>query len=132
MTIIIKYSLFAVIATLANIGSQDIAIRLYFGTYSVSLSILVGTAVGLVVKYILDKKYIFRAQIENISHDVRIFFLYTIMGVLTTIVFWGFEFAFDFIFQVKEMRYFGGIIGLSIGYVIKYFLDKNFVFKKIS
>ena len=94
MTIIIKYSLFAVIATLANIGSQDIAIRLYFGTYSVSLSILVGTAVGLVVKYILDKKYIFRAQIENISHDVRIFFLYTIMGVLTTIVFWGFEFDF--------------------------------------
>ncbi len=48
------YTLFAIVATLANIGSQDITIRLYQGHFDITLSILVGTAVGLLVKYVLD------------------------------------------------------------------------------
>jgi hypothetical protein len=50
------------------------------------------------------------------------------MGVVTTAVFWGFEFGFHHIFQTKEMRYLGGIIGLVGGYLIKYHLDKRYVF----
>jgi hypothetical protein len=48
------------------------------------------------------------------------------MGLATTAVFWGFEFCFHFFFASKEMRYLGGVIGLTIGYVIKYHLDKRF------
>jgi putative flippase GtrA len=54
------------------------------------------------------------------------------MGVLTTIIFWAIELAFEHIYQTKEMRYLGGIIGLAIGYIIKYQLDKRFVFVKDS
>ena len=123
-----NYTIFALLATIANIGSQDISLRLYDGLYSVAASVLVGTAVGLIVKYVLDKKYIFQFRVKNAAHDTQTFILYTIMGIVTTAVFWGFEFGFDYLFQSKEMRYTGGIIGLAIGYYIKYQLDKRFVF----
>ncbi|HMU91334.1 MAG TPA: GtrA family protein, partial [Pseudomonadales bacterium] len=32
-------------------------------------------------------------------------------------------------FATKEMRYLGGIIGLAIGYLAKYHLDKRYVFR---
>ena len=128
MRLHINYTIFAVVATIVNIASQDISIRLYDGVYSVVISVLVGTVVGLIVKYILDKKYIFQFQIKNAAHDTHTFALYTVMGIITTAVFWGFEFGFDYLFQSKEMRYTGGIIGLAIGYYIKYQLDKRFVF----
>lgn len=128
MRVAINYTIFAFLATIANIGSQDISLRLYDGFYSVVTSVFVGTAIGLVVKYVLDKKYIFQFQIRNAVHDTQTFTIYTIMGIVTTAVFWGFEFSFDYLFQSKEMRYTGGILGLAIGYYVKYQLDKRFVF----
>jgi putative flippase GtrA len=129
MKLATTYTIFALLSTIANIGSQDLALRLYSGLYAVTLSVMIGTGVGLVVKYVLDKKYIFNYQTRDLSHDTKTFTLYTIMGVITTIIFWGFEFGFEFTFHTKEMRYLGGVIGLAIGYYIKYQLDKRFVFK---
>jgi len=51
-----------------------------------------------------------------------------VMGVVTTTIFFGFEFGFNYLFQTKELRYLGGIIGLAVGYLLKYNLDKKFVF----
>ena len=48
--------------------------------------------------------------------------------MVTTLVFWGTEFAFHLAFQTDAMRYLGGVIGLVIGYAIKYQLDKRYVF----
>jgi putative flippase GtrA len=84
------------------------------------------------VKYVLDKCYIFHFRARNAVHDTQTFALYTIMGLATTVVFWGFEWVFHHLFQTKEMRYLGGVIGLVIGYLTKYHLDKRFVFKNIS
>jgi putative flippase GtrA len=130
MKLALWYSFFALIATAANIGSQDIAIRLYDGVYAVTLSVLGGTAVGLLVKYLLDKKYIFRFRVKGLAHDTRTFLLYTLMGVVTTGVFWGFEFGFHYVFQTKMLRYAGGVLGLALGYWMKYHLDKRFVFRQ--
>ena len=52
------------------------------------------------------------------------------MGVVTTLIFWGFEFTFEYLFRTKFMRYLGAVIGLSIGYFIKYNLDRRFVFNQ--
>jgi len=128
MKLTISYTIFALFATIANIGSQDISIRIYDGIYAVIVSVLIGTAVGLVVKYILDKKYIFQFQAIDAAHDTKTFMLYSVMGLVTTAIFWGFEFGFDYLFESREMRYSGGAIGLMIGYYIKYRLDKRFVF----
>ena len=50
------------------------------------------------------------------------------MGVATTAIFWGMEYTFWTIWQTDLMRETGAIIGLAIGYVTKYQLDKRFVF----
>ena len=125
----INYAIFALIATAANIGAQDLVIRTYSGAFDILASVVVGTGVGLVVKYILDKRYIFRFRARNVAHDTQTFALYTVMGLATTVIFWGFEFGFHHIFETKEMRYLGGVIGLAIGYLTKYHLDKRYVFR---
>jgi putative flippase GtrA len=124
----VLYALFAVFATAANIGCQAAVIWLYSGPYAVPLSILVGTAAGLPVKYVLEKRHIFEFETNDLAHDGRLFILYSAMGVFTTALFWGVEFAFHFIFGTDGMRYLGGVVGLTVGYVIKYHLDKRFVF----
>ncbi|VAW44725.1 FIG00808610: hypothetical protein [hydrothermal vent metagenome] len=129
VNIALMYTIFALFATVANIGSQEISIQIYQGSFAIMLSIFVGTGVGLVLKYWLDKRYIFQYQTQSIQHGSKTFTLYTIMGIITTFIFWGFELAFNAIYGTKEMRYLGGVIGLAIGYYVKYQLDKRYVFK---
>ncbi|MFZ6722873.1 GtrA family protein [Undibacterium sp. Ji49W] len=129
MNLTIKYAIFALIATAVNIGAQDIVIHNFNGPFALIISVIAGTGTGLVVKYILDKRYIFRFRAKDATHDGKTFALYTLMGLLTTVIFWGFEFGFNFLFETKEMRYLGGIIGLAIGYLCKYTLDKRYVFR---
>jgi putative flippase GtrA len=126
--IALKYTLFAVVATVVNILGQETFLNLYHAAYSIPLSVLAGTFVGLFTKYVLDKKYIFRFRASSAKHDTATFMLYTVMGLATTAIFWSFEFAFDYLFATKQMRYLGGVLGLAIGYYVKYQLDKRFVF----
>lgn len=122
------YALFAALATAVNLACQALVIWLYAGRHAVELSILAGTASGLPVKYVLEKRHIFAFQSENLAHDGRLFVLYSGMGVFTTALFWGIEYTFHIAFGSDAMRYLGGAIGLTLGYVIKYRLDKRYVF----
>ena len=127
--LIIRYTIFSIIATAANISTQDLVIRAHNGTFVILTSVIIGTGVGLVAKYILDKRYIFCFRAHSVTHDTQTFALYTVMGLATTLIFWGFEFSFHYLFKTKEMRYLGGVIGLAIGYLTKYHLDKRYVFR---
>lgn len=126
--IVVLYAVFAVIATAANIGCQALVIWLYTGSFAVPLSILVGTAVGLPINYVLEKRHIFGFESDNLVHDGRVFVFYSFMGVFTTALFWSIEYTFHSVFGTDAMRYLGGTIGLTLGYIIKYHLDKHFVF----
>jgi putative flippase GtrA len=123
------YAILALIATATNIGAQDLVVRGYNGAFHLLLSIAVGTGVGLVVKYMLDKRYIFRFRARDVAHDGKTFAMYALMGVATTAIFWGVEYGFQHLFETREMRYLGAVIGLAIGYLAKYHLDKRYVFK---
>jgi putative flippase GtrA len=103
--------------------------RVYTGKFDIAIAMAFGTMIGLVVKYVLDKRYIFRFRARNAVHDGQTFFLYTAMGLATTVIFWGFELGFHYLFETKQMRYLGGIMGLAIGYLTKYYLDKRYVFR---
>ena len=129
MKLAIIYAILAIIATAANFGAQDLVIRGDTGAFNVLISVAVGTGLGLIVKYVLDKRYIFRFRARNAVHDGQTFALYTLMGLATTVIFWGFEFGFHHLFKIKEMRYLGGVIGLAIGYLAKYQLDECCVFR---
>ena len=122
------YSLFASLSTVVNIGSQMLSMLIYSGVYTVEISIFIGTVAALPLRYFLEKRYIFSFQSKNIKHDGQLFVLYSFMGVFTTAIFWGTEYAFHLIFADDFMRYAGGVLGLTIGYYVKYQLDKRFVF----
>ena len=124
----LKYSLFAVLSTLVNLLFQYFSFTLYAGWGSLYMAMFVGTLAGLVAKYILDKKWIFYHTPKDKKDDARKFALYALMGVFTTVIFWGTEMAFYYLVPNPNAKYIGAVIGLSIGYIIKYFLDKKFVF----
>jgi putative flippase GtrA len=130
--IAVLYTLFAVLSIAINIGSQMLSIWIYKGQLSVEISILVGTAMGLPLRYFLEKRYIFNFTSKNLVHDGTLFVFYSAMGAITTLIFWGTEFAFHLIYDTDFMRYIGGIIGLSIGFYVKYQLDKKYVFVNSS
>jgi putative flippase GtrA len=120
--------LFALIAIIVNIATQELSLYLYAGAHAVVASILAGTATGLVTKYVLDRNFIFRYRAKTLDDDLRKFVAYTATGVATTLVFWGFEMGFEWAFASKLARYVGAVIGLTIGYLVKYQLDKRWVF----
>jgi len=122
------YAFFAVLSIAVNIGTQMLSVALYHGRWAIPLSIAAGTATGLVSKYVLDKRWIFRHVSRDRSHEARTFVLYTAMGAVTTVVFWGTELAFHLVFHSDALRYLGGVIGLVVGYVLKYWLDRRYVF----
>lgn len=128
--IAIKYTLFAIISTILNLLFQYLSFFAYAGLGSLYIAMLVGTIAGLVSKYLLDKKYIFYHTPKNKTDDAKKFMLYTLLGGFTTAIFWGTEIAFDAIFKNESAKYIGAVIGLGIGYFIKYFLDKKYVFKE--
>jgi putative flippase GtrA len=133
LTLAAKYALFALIATAINMGSQKL-IYIFFDAVSYGgffyriTGIVAGTGTGLIAKYILDKRYIFYYEVESAKQNMKTFMLYTVMGIVTTVIFWGFELAFDRYLDFDGAWSVGGIIGLSIGYTTKYFLDRRFVF----
>jgi putative flippase GtrA len=122
------YAVFALLSMVANLGSQKIAWWLYQGPFGVTLSICVGTGVGLVVKYLLDKTWIFHYAHQGITHGIQTFSRYVAMGLATTAIFWAMEFGADLLFHTEAARLTGGAAGLVLGYFVKYQLDKRFVF----
>lgn len=128
MSVTIKYSAFALVATAVNLIGQYISLLVYAGYYDLYLAMGVGTLVGLVTKYILDRKYIFYYRIKNKIEETQKFILYSATGVFTTLVFWSFEIFFDTFFHYDSSKFIGAVLGLSIGYTLKYYLDKRWVF----
>ena len=124
------YVLFALIATVVNLLVQYICTTVYVGIYNLYVSMFFGTLAGLISKYLMDKKYIFNFKPKDKKKDFKTFILYAITGVITTLIWWGTEISFDVFWGSKVAKYIGAILGLSIGYVMKYYLDKKYVFKQ--
>jgi putative flippase GtrA len=130
MSTAIRYIFFAIVSTFVNLAFQYLSFYIYIGAYDIYIAMAIGTFSGLVVKYILDKKFIFYYEPQSKKDDSEKFIVYALMGLFTTFIFWGFELGFDYLFEFDNAKYIGAIIGLSVGYIVKYFLDKNFVFKE--
>ena len=126
----VKYALFAVAATTINIAFQYLFIQAYQGPAQLYGAMAAGTIAGLVTKYVLDKRYIFNYVPARRSQEATSFLLYSFTGVFTTGIFWATELTFDALFTDESAKYVGAVIGLSIGYVLKYFLDKTYVFQR--
>lgn len=122
------YVAFAAIATSANVTTQFITFRMITGDFALPLAMLSGTAVGLILKYALDKIWIFEDNETGLQQHAKKFSRYSLIGIGTTAIFWCTELVFSTISSWEGWRYIGAAIGLSIGYSLKYFVDRKFVF----
>lgn len=136
-SLLLRYVIFALIATLANLAVQRLILAaaargalpgLENGAEGYVPALLGGTGAGLVLKYVLDKRWIFFDRRTGFLGHGRTFTLYTLMGAATTLIFWGTETAFWLAWRSDPMREVGAVLGLTIGYILKYQLDRRFVF----
>ena len=131
-TLILRYSLFAVLATIANLGTQRLILSEPETVSNFALAVFFGTGVGLVVKYLLDKRWIFQDRSEGLRDHSKKFTLYTATGVFTTLIFWGTEYTFWALWSTTFARELGALLGLSAGYILKYQMDRRFVFADLQ
>lgn len=127
---ILKFTFIAIIAILFNIGFQYLFLTI-FNKDSIEIlyiAMILATGFTLLLKFWLDKKYLFEFKFNKLSNLSKKFSLYSINGIFTTILFWIIETIFYLIFENKIMVLFGAFLGLSIAYVVKYYLDKKIVF----
>lgn len=127
MTLALRYVGFAVLSIIVNFGTQEAVITL--APHALALSILTGTAAGFAVKYVLDKVWIFNDRYTSGTAEFRKITLYSLFSVFTTLIFWSMEIAFWTVWQTDLAKYGGGLLGLTIGYLAKYALDRRFVFR---
>lgn len=127
-TLIMRYSFFAILATLVNLIVQRGIFWFNDSSVIFAFAVFSGTMAGLVVKYALDKHWIFNDVSTGIAGHSKKFSLYAAMGIITTAIFWITESTFWFIWKTDMMRELGAIIGLGVGYLIKYHLDRRYVF----
>jgi len=60
MFVAVNCAIFALIATVASIDAQNLVIGVCSGVLAVLAAVMVGSGVGFVGKYILDRRYVFR------------------------------------------------------------------------
>lgn len=128
--LVLRYGAFAILAALANLMTQRLVLAVAGAESQLGygLALLSGTGVGLLLKFVLDKRWIFHDAVQSARAETGKFWRYTMTGIATTLLFWGTETWFWLVWQTDLMREAGAILGLSVGYVIKYNLDKRFVF----
>jgi putative flippase GtrA len=126
--LILRYVCFAVLATVANLATQRLVLLSGNTAGHFAIAIGAGTIVGLSIKYLFDKRWIFYDTATSLKAHGQQFTLYAGAGLVTTAIFWGTETAFWLIWQTDEMRELGAVLGLSVGYLVKYNLDRRFVF----
>ncbi len=129
LAIMVRYVLFALVAGAMNLLTQAFVFQIS-PVQPLAVSILAGTAIGFIVKYGLDKHWIFFDDYRGMRHEAGKVVLYGVFSVAMTVVFWGFEIAFLMIGGTDTAKYSGGAIGLAIGYYLKYRLDRRFTFKQ--
>ena len=141
------YMVFAAISIILNLVSQYIAKVIIvflvpnFANQKIShfeywflIALGFGTVIGFLFKFVVDKFVVFeeklsedtRAELQKTTKQISMYFGF---AIFTTIIFWGFEFSFKF-FLPGNWYLFGGLIGLIVGYTVKFLLDSRFVFNK--
>ncbi len=127
LALVVRYVLFAAIATLVNLATQALVSSLTAG--GLVWSIGAGTVTGFAAKYVLDKHWIFFDGFEGRVSELRKMILYGLFSVFTTLLFWAVEIGFWFLWHTDFAKYCGAVVGLSTGYWLKYRLDRAYTFR---
>ncbi|HOV13454.1 MAG TPA: GtrA family protein [Spirochaetota bacterium] len=137
------YLIFAIFSTLINLLTQIGVERVLFSlnidffsmvvvdkiTLNIIIKMFIATVISFIFKFIVDKIVIFQDKTTNLVSNLKKIVIYGSFAVFTTLIFWGFELGFKFVFHFQYSEYIGGTLGLIIGYTLKFLLDSRYVFK---
>ncbi|SLN65184.1 GtrA-like protein [Roseivivax jejudonensis] len=127
----VRYAAAAAICVATNLAAQEAVVQAAPGA-PLMVSIVIGTGVGFLVKHVIDKTWTFREPYITPAAEARRITLSGLFSVLTTVIFWGFELGFYVIWGTDAAKYTGAVLGLGIGYVVKYMLDRRMVFREAT
>ncbi|MFX1533327.1 MAG: GtrA family protein [Promethearchaeota archaeon] len=136
------YMIFAIVAIILNVTVQtltEVFLKTFFSDFAmIIIEILtqpfelwfficlgLGTLVGFVFKFIVDKFIVFEEKKLELEETTRQVVKYFFFAIFTTMIFWGTETLFHILWNAYAL---GAVIGLAIGYTIKFVLDSKFVF----
>ena len=141
------YMVFAALSIILNLASQYIVREiiliivpnfanqeiLHF-EYWFLIALGFGTVIGFLFKFIVDKFVVFEEKLskntkKELQKTTKQISMYFGFAIFTTMIFWGFEFSFKF-FLPGNWYLFGGLLGLIVGYTVKFLLDSRFVFNR--
>ena len=114
--------MFALFAAPVNLIGQHISLNYHENLF---LAVIVGSALALVFKYILDSSIVFDGKTRISLNN---FFIYAFIGACITPIVWIVEVSFLNIFGTVFMRDIGALLGISLAYLIKYEMVKRYVF----
>lgn len=124
----LRYVAFALLAMVANLAVQELVVR-GWPAAPLLAAIAAGTGAGFAIKYLLDKLWVFDDAFTGYRQEASKIALYGLFSIATTLIFWATELAFWMIWQTAPAKYAGAVLGLALGYVIKFCLDRRFVFR---
>ena len=130
-TLIFRYVAFAILATACNLFVQRIVFTVLhelIAPVALVTALIAGTVVGLLIKYWLDSRWIFPLDHRLGKSDRVQFVRYSLTGLFTTGLFWISESVFWILTNDHFWREVGAIIGLAVGYAVKFQLDRKYVF----
>ena len=89
-----------------------------------------GTLIGFVFKFLIDKLLIFKTK-TKMAETTQELVKYLGFAIITTVIFCGTEITFLKVFGANYYLL-GGLLGLIIGYTLKFILDRQYVLTTIS
>jgi putative flippase GtrA len=114
-----------------KLGRIGLIARFYLSTSPYDMPELIGSAIAVVItfiiKFILDKIIVFQKKDTNFQQTRKEFVIYFIFAILTTIINIGIQFILR-LFTPESWITIRIIIALSIGYIVKFLLDRKYVF----
>ncbi|MFW9897667.1 MAG: GtrA family protein [Candidatus Thorarchaeota archaeon] len=115
-----------------NFGNISLIQTFYCSTNPYNMPELIGSifAVGItyITKFILDKFIVFKRKKIELKETSKEFFKYFGFAIITTIINIGIQFILTNFF--KTPLEISVIVALSIGYFLKFLLDRKYVFNK--
>lgn len=121
------YFLFVLVASSVNFLTQEL---IYFLVANIYISIFFGLATSMVVKYLTNKKYVFRYRAASRTDEVVVFFRYALSGAVVAGLFIGIELSFYYYLDSLYRRQIGIVVALCVTALIKFVIDERWVFPK--
>jgi putative flippase GtrA len=91
---------------------------------------VLGVGVSYIVKFILDKFIVFQKRSRDLKQTSKEFIKYFLFAILTTLINIGGQYLLYWAFSIDYII--AGFISLAIGYIVKFLLDRKYVFPETT